>query len=178
MDQKTYSQASLIILAIVEMIPNATREEVIDSSIKSLYLDYFQAAETLDNLLANKLLHASINKGEMEITAMGKPVYRLNLTNEGHAVLKALKNTIPKPIFDFLAQLSQEKNKDKQLIAKYIMDSEQQFFVTLGQENKRETVISLSLTVPTEKMAREICEKWQAEADSIYQKIIQVLLAD
>lgn len=178
MNQENYSDASLIMLAIIEMLPNSTRESIIDSSINSLYLDYFSAAETLESLLKHNLVHASINKGEAETTASGKPVYRLNITNEGHAILKALKNTIPKQVFEFLTQLSEKKAKKEQLIAKYEINANHNFIITLGQENNREKVISLTLTVPTEQMAKQICQKWQNDANTIYQEIFQLLIED
>lgn len=112
MHQVDDSQAALIMLSIIEKQPNSTSENIIDSAINSLYLDYFSAAAALDLLTKQHLIHLSENKSEIEYTALGKPVNRLNITPEGSAVLKALGNTLPNQVQDFLEKLSAHEKKN------------------------------------------------------------------
>ncbi len=173
---KDDSQARLILLAIIENLPNSTREFILDCSVNSLYLDYFTAAAALDTLLKQHLVHDALNKKEAETTADGKPVSRLNITEQGASVLAALKHTLPQQITDFLLQISQEKAKERQLTAHYEMNSEEKFQVHLAQQNKSEIVFAVNLTVPTEKMAQIICRSWLEHAETKYAEIFSILL--
>lgn len=170
------SQAALILLAIIEQQPNLTKENIIDSSVNSLYLDYFSAAETLELLIKQHLVHCSENKSEVEFTALGKPVNRLNITPEGVSVLKALHNTLPKQVLDCLAKLSSFEKKEREILASYQMDSEQSFSVRLEEKDGQRIVFLLELKVPTEKMALEICQSWKEDAINIYQNIFHLLI--
>ncbi|MGB4609156.1 MAG: DUF4364 family protein [Saccharofermentanales bacterium] len=170
------SQAALIMLSIIEKQPNSTSENIIDSAINSLYLDYFSAAAALDLLTKQHLIHISENKSEAEHTASGKPVSRLNITPEGSAVLKALGNTLPNQVLDFLDKLSTLEKKERTLTAHYSEDSEHNFKIKLEQKNHNQIVFSLELNVPTEKMARNICQNWQENAAEIYQALFLLLL--
>ena len=176
MHQVDYSQAALIMLSIIKKQPNSTKEKIIDSAIKSLYLDYFAAAEAL-TLLANRhLIHISENKSEVEYTVLGKPVNRLNITPEGSAVLKALGNTLPAQVLDFISTLSEHEQKERKLTARYFQTGDQNFTVRLQQKDLDHIIISLELNVPAEKMAREICNNWQINATEIYGTIFHLLL--
>ncbi len=176
MQSKDQSQAGLILLAIIDQLPNSTREMILDCSVNSLYLDYFSAAENLETLIQQHLVHDSQNKKEVELTASGKPVSRLNITADGESVLDALRHTLPKQMADYLLTLSQTKAKEKQLIAHYQMTSEENFIVKLSQTHKAITVISIELNVPTEAIARTICQGWLNNAEVKYKDIFSVLM--
>ncbi|NLJ70701.1 MAG: DUF4364 family protein [Clostridiaceae bacterium] len=176
MYQVNDSQAALIMLSIIEKQPNSTSENIIDSAINSLYLDYFSAAAALDLLIKQHLIHLSENKSEVEFTALGKPVNRLNITPEGSAVLKALGNTLPTQVQDFLEKLSTHEQKERTLTAHYSEDSEHNFRIKLEQRNHNQVIFSLELNVPTEKMARNICQNWQNNSVEIYQALFHILL--
>ncbi|HHT24304.1 MAG TPA: DUF4364 family protein [Clostridiaceae bacterium] len=176
MHQADDSQAALIMLSIIEKQPNSTSENIIDSAINSLYLDYFSAAAALDLLTKQHLIHISENKSEAEYTALGKPVNRLNITPEGSAVLKALGNTLPTQIQDFLEKLSTLEKKERTLTAHYSEDSEHNFKIKLEQKNYNQVVFAIELNVPTEKIARNICQNWQKNAVEIYQALFHLLL--
>ncbi|NLM19351.1 MAG: DUF4364 family protein [Clostridiaceae bacterium] len=176
MHQVDDSQAALILLSIIEKQPNSTSENIIDSAINSLYLDYFSAATALDLLTKQHLIHLSENKSEAEYTVSGKPVNRLNITPEGSAVLKALGNTLPTQVQDFLEKLSTLEKKERTLTAHYSEDSEHTFKIKLEQKDHNQIIFSLELNVPTEKMARNICQNWQKNAVEIYQALFRLLL--
>lgn len=178
MQKSDHSQAALILLAIIDKQPNSTKDIIIDSSVKSLYLDYFSAAETLDLLIDQHLVHCSENKSEIEFTALGKPVSRLNISPEGLSVLKALSSTLPKQVLDCIAQLSNSEKKEGQVSADYKMDSEQRFFVQLEEKDDSEILFSLKIKVPTEKMAQNICQNWEKNSVKIYQKIFHLLIKE
>lgn len=176
MQNKDQSQAGLILLAIIDQLPNSTREMILDCSVNTLYLDYFSAAETLETLVQQHLVHDSHNKKEVELTASGKPVSRLNITAEGESVLAALRHTLPKQMADYLLTLSQTIAKEKQLTAHYQMTSEENFIVKLSQTHKTEIVIALKLNVPTEAIARAICQGWLNNAEVKYKDIFSILM--
>lgn len=176
MHQVDHSQAALIMLSIIDKQPNSTQENIIDSAINSLYLDYFSSAEALNLLLNKNLIHIAENKVEIEYTALGRPVNRLNITPKGSAVLKALGNSLPVQVLDFLDTLSQVEKEERDLSARYTEDSEQNFVVILEQKEKSQAIFSLQLRVPTEKIARTICQTWQTNSIEIYQTIFHLLL--
>lgn len=173
---KNNSQARLILLAIIENLPNSTREFILDCSVKSLYLDYFTAAEALDTLLEQHLVHDALNKKELKTTADGQPVSRINITEQGASVLGALRHTLPQQITDFLLQTTCEKVKENQLTAHYKMSSEATFQVHLAEQNRTEIIISIELSVPTEKIAQTICQAWLNHAEIKYAEIFSILM--
>ncbi len=169
------SQASLILLAIIKQIPNATREFVLDCSVNSLYLDYFTAAEAFDALLKQHLIHFSVNKSETEKTVGGKAVSRINLTPEGEAVYNVLESSLPEQLIDYLNRLTHKESKADALKAKYQITGNLDYLVTLSQKNGRENVILLELHVPSEQIAQQICQNWQNKAPALYAEIMKLL---
>lgn len=175
MEASNISEASLIILAIVNNLRNSTKDQVLDAAVKSLYLDYFAAAEALDLVLQKNLLHSAVNKDESTLDSQGRPVSRLNLTPAGQQVLGALLPSLPRQVRKFLDQESRQEAKEKSLTANYRADSEGAYIVRLKQEAGGKLVIDLELTLPNENLARQACQNWRDKSGQIYSQIIASL---
>ena len=118
MQGSNFSEASLIILAIVKNLANSTKDQVLDAAVNSLYLDYFAAAEALDTVTQKKLVHSAVNKGESTLDSKGQPVKRLNLTTAGNQVLEALITSLPQQVWKFLEKENRQVAKAKSLTAR------------------------------------------------------------
>ncbi len=175
MQGSNFSEASLIILAIVKNLANSTKDQVLDAAVNSLYLDYFAAAEALDIVTQKKLVHSAVNKGESTLDSKGQPVKRLNLTTAGNQVLEALITSLPQQVWEFLEKENRQVAKAKSLTASYQIDSEGRYLVRLKQEAAGALVIDLMLTLPSEELAQQACQNWRNNSARIYGQIIRNL---
>jgi hypothetical protein len=181
MERSELATTKLIILYILRRLPAVTLNQLTSLSLDTLYMDYFGFAAAFEGLRADQMLTSAVRKGELSLDAAGHPVVRCDLTERGLAVLEALENKIPLPVLSYLAQESPVWQKDirreRQLTASFDPDANGRYRVRLRQLESENPMVDLSLTIPDKKLARQICDRWLRQPQSMYLGLL-ALLAD
>lgn len=170
----------VIILAICEKLDSLTRQELMETALESMYMDYFQFIELLDELLQEKLLAAAQRKGESRLDARGRAPERFSLTRKGLLVLDTLRDKMPVPVTAYLhrALLARESElkQENSLSAVYNLMPNGRYEVTLELFDQGDRYFSCRLDVPNQTMARGACDRWKTEAGKLYPEFLRLLL--
>ncbi len=103
----------------------------------------------------------------------------LNITQEGTETLQYFENhineTIKKEIHNYLTQKEYSLREEISVLGDYYKATSGEYEAHLIAKEHDITLIDLTLSVPSQKMAATICENWQTKNQEIYQYIIEQL---
>ncbi len=169
----------VILLYICETLDNLTYQELMQTALESMYMDYFQFSALLDELLSENLLAKAQRKAEAARTAQGQPAERYSLTNHGLKVLDTLRQQIPVPVTAYLHKALKERNRNLQnthsVRADWQVRPDGQFEVTLTLHENNTRYFKCQILSPDQANAVRLCEHWEAEAGAVYPEILQLL---
>ena len=105
---------------------------------------------------------------------------RLTNTKEGNETLQFFGNRISDAIREDIAKFfdEQEINLRSQvnITADYYKSTSGEYEVHMVAKEKEVTLVDLTLSVPDETMAEEMCDKWEKQNQEIYQYLMTTLL--
>lgn len=169
----------VILLYICETLDNLTHQELMQTALESMYMDYFQFSTLLDELLAEKLVTGALRKGEDAKTAQGKAPERYSLTQSGLAVLDTLRKQIPLPVTSYLRKTLRDREQnlrdEKSVHADWQILPDGKFEVTLALYEKDQRYFQCQFSVPGEEAAVGLCQRWKNAAGSLYPQLLQLL---
>ncbi len=172
----------LILLHITDQVPGIRRSLLCDAALATLSMDYFDVTQALDELLASRLIHVAVRKGEILHDARDKAVERCDLTEAGQTALKALENQIPPATKRFLSAYLSEGDLDRRLkdtITTRIEPTPSgQYRLTCRQAGDQDGDLTLSLLFPTEDLARKAALAWRERSHEVLTAIIEALLPE
>ncbi|HHY90605.1 MAG TPA: DUF4364 family protein, partial [Clostridiales bacterium] len=100
------------------------------------------------------------------------------LTQKGMSALQYFKNRLSDQLMDEIHRAVEQKKrhllKEMQIIADFTKKNDNEYIVDMKAIENNTSLIELKLNVPSNKQAKQICEKWKKEAPEIYQGIIQL----
>ena len=169
MDYENATQDKLVILHIIKRLSKSiTNLQMVDLILESTGIDYFTLQELLLEL-ENKELIQLINANENRY---------YKITDAGDSMLSSLISLIP----DFLLKrinskinAIQKKIEQKTVIwADYTPESNDEFIVECKISENDQTLVHLTLNVPTKEQAIEICNKWYENPSRYYADIIKI----
>lgn len=169
MDYENATQDKLVILHIIKRLSKSiTNLQMVDLILESTGIDYFTLQELLLEL-ENKELIQLINANENRY---------YKITDAGDSMLSSLISLIP----DFLLKrinskinAIQKKIEQKTVIwADYTPESDDEFIVECKISENDQTLVHLTLNVPTKEQAIEICNKWYENPSRYYADIIKI----
>ena len=169
MDYENATQDKLVILHIIKRLSKSiTNLQMVDLILESTGIDYFTLQELLLEL-ENKELIQLINANENRY---------YKITDAGDSMLSSLISLIP----DFLLKrinskinAIQKKIEQKTVIwADYTPESDDEFIVECKISDNDQTLVHLTLNVPTKEQAIEICNKWYENPSRYYADIIKI----
>lgn len=172
---QSMSDAQLIMMSLVDSCPGLTAEELKQLAVQSLYVDFFQASESLALLLQADLLSETVRQNEQRRDVNGKLLSRIDLTAKGEGVLVTLKNQLPQPVQIYLRQFEDQLQQPAEVIADFEPDPKQGWQVKLGHHNGRYRVIDVDINVPNREQAQLFAANWQKKYAQIYQYLISEL---
>ncbi len=174
--------AKLIILYIVKEFPGIPSQELMEHSVASLYMDYFTYIQALEELRRDRLLHQAARKGETILDAGRRPIERLDITPEGEVVLSFLLPKMPAGIRSYLTAETGNRRSDSHrrsnVQADYSSDANGSFRVRLVLSDGVRKTAEITLTVPSEKSAKEMCRRWKESTADIYTRLLRSLSPD
>lgn len=149
-----------------------TNNELTNFVLENNYMDYFLLQQILSDLINSKFLEI-YTKDEHE---------HYYLTDEGINAINMFKNILP---IYFITEVEnkfnnkQKKAKNKnELFGHYYKKNEDEFVVSFQVLENRNVIFNLSMNVPTEKLAKSICKKWNTSSENIFTSIVKILTKD
>jgi hypothetical protein len=79
-------------------------------------------------------------------------------------------------IEESLKNLRKEIKKNRELVSHYFQRKDKDFTVILQVFEDTITVFSLSINVPTEKLAIKIVQRWKSDPETVYSEIINTIM--
>ncbi len=167
----------LLLLALLQLKPGITAEQLKELAVSSLYTNYFEASEALHLLRQQKLVNRYLPEENTckEFDATGKPIACLELTEQGEAVLNTLSEQIPSPIQSFLKRLVQRQNYQEDIKATFEPDLKRGYQLYLQQAGNFGDIIRLQINVPNVELAQKYAKVWPKSVEEIYASILQIL---
>lgn len=164
------AQDKLKLLYILEYIDiPLTNIEITNCILENNFMDYFSLQQLLGNLCDSKFIKLNSKNGNeyYKIAEAGKEALEMF----GDILPEYFKNEVSSNFSHF----KKEIKRQRELLGHYYKLKEDAYIVNL-QVTENETVIfSLSINVPTENLAKNICKKWDLNPEEIFGSIIKTL---
>ena len=148
-----------------------TNSQLCEFLLDNDYTTYFTAQATISDLVDAQFISMK--------TRNNSSYYKL--TPSGIETLEAFDSSISDGIKQDVQIFLKEKYGDlrhtSEVTANYLPKKNQEFEVELSLKDKKETLIALQLSVPSEIQAELICDHWQKKSNEIYDYLMNTLLA-
>lgn len=170
----------VILLSICEKLDSLTQQELMETALETMYMDYFQFVELLDELRQEHLLAASQRKGEVRLDAAGRVPERFSLTEKGARVLETLRTKIPAPVTAYLHRSLREREtvikNESSVHADYRLQPDGSYEVSLELYEKGLRYFACRFAVPGKTLAEAACARWEEKAAAIYPAVLELLV--
>ena len=146
--------------------------QIVEFFLGKEYTNYFTLQQALNELLEVGLITSETmrNSSRYEITREGEET----LGYFGNSISEAIKTDIDA----FLKENKLRLRNEVGVVADYFKSSGSDYTVNCEIREGRSTLISLSISVPTEQNAEAICKNWQKDNQRIYAYLMQELMRD
>ncbi|QSX06890.1 DUF4364 family protein [Sedimentibacter sp. zth1] len=149
-----------------------TNTEVTNFVLENNFMDYFLLQQIFTNLYESKFIELYIKNGH-------EYYY---LTDEGINAINMFENILPNYFIEEVKSKfdKAQKNlkKKSELFGHYYKKSESEYIVSFQVLENRTAIFNLSMNVPTEDLAKSICQKWNLDSDNIFRNILKILTSD
>ena len=168
--QEPLTLYKLMILYTLDSANSPLRKSLVsDCLIDQDYTDYMTAQTAIGELKDGGFIE-SFSEGNAEW---------LRLTQEGSKTLSLflgnLNEEIRRDCLAYLKKHNMELRNASSVYASYKRSAESQFEVTLTAKDRGVTLIDLRLNVPTEEIAKSVCENWQRKNADLYAYLTEQL---
>lgn len=134
------------------------------------YTNFMTYQEVIGELIDSNLIKSDVVRN----------MTRYEMTKEGEDVLfffgKQLSEGIIEDIDSFIKENKFQMRNEVGITADYYKSSINSYTVECKVQEEKESLIELKLTVPDEKQAISMCEKWKDSNQEIYSFIMKRLL--
>ncbi len=168
----TLAENKVLILYILTLIDNDIRQDDLFKIITSINdINYFFFKQILTDLIDSKLV-GTYTKDEpvIKITSEGKNAYILT-KDVLPGILKLKADNI------FQKEFTSIEN-EASIIAEFIPKNENSYTVKCKIVENNETIFEVKSFVGSRDRAKKIVDNWNKNANSIYPKILNLLLED
>ena len=167
----TFKLYKLIILYMLDMVDfPLTNSQISEFILSEGYTDYFKLQQTISELIEEGFIH--------EESTHSRTFY--HLTEEGEETLYFFREDISPDIrHDIDAFLKAKKYDLKDEVSvksDYYPNSENEYCVHCRVLERGQTLIDLTVTVPTEDQAKSVAGNWAKKNQEVYALIMSNLL--
>ena len=165
------AENKLLILYILNKIKfPIANNQLTEIILEENFLNYF----TLQNYIQDLLSSGFICNVEDDNKK------RLIISSKGIKVLDLFKDRINFRRLDavdkFLENKVENIRKEIAVSAEYTIEAENSFVVNLKIYEAKTVLMDIKLNVPSNKEAREICNRWKTNSSTLYKNIVQALV--
>ncbi len=171
MTQEPLTLYKLIILYMLEQVDfPLTASQVSEFILEQGYTNYLTLQQALSELTEAGLVNAQTTRNRT----------RLTNTREGSEALQFFGNRISDAIRDditsYFAANEVQLRSAVNVHADYYKSTSGEYEVRMVARDKDTLLVDLTLSVPDEGMAQQMCDKWQTQNQGIYQFLMEKLL--
>ena len=134
------------------------------------YASYFVFQQVISELLDSKLITSEVVRNTS--------YYRI--TDDGIETIELFTSKIPVAIIDdidiFLIDNKYELRNQVGTLADYYKSTNQDYVVNCQIKEGHSTLIDLSISVPSEDVAENMCNNWQNMSQELYETIMKMLM--
>lgn len=138
--------------------------------LENNFINYFTLHQYISELVSSGFLKYTEKESK----------HRLIITDKGTKVLAMFKERLSNDkiliIDEYLNRHLDKIKKEISITADYIIEGKNNYMVNLKATENNATLIELKLNVPSNKQARELCNKWKENSSELYSKIMHVLV--
>lgn len=149
-----------------------TNTEITNYILENDYMDYFTLQQLLGDLCDAKFLKLNSKNGSEYYC----------ISEAGEATLDMFGEMLPdyfkNEISTKFARTKKELEHQRELLGHYYKAKDDAYIVSLQVMENSSVIFNLSINVPTEKQAKGICSKWNANPEEIFGSIISTLTSD
>ncbi len=161
----------VIVLYILSRVDEPlTRTQISDFMLERDYTDYLTLQTVFAQLSENGLI--------AEKKAHNRTL--LMLTDEGNATLSMfaseLTDEIRRDIDSYLKSHAKALKQACSITADYHKTAGGSYAANLAIRERRDTLLSLTLSLPDEELARNICDNWTSRHEEIYALLMDKLM--
>ncbi len=147
-----------------------TVKQISDFITGAGYTDYLTLSATISFLKDNNFLTATTKRNRTYLA----------LTEDGANTLKMLKDNLSDSLMEDMNNYLKENKisfKEEYLImSDYSKAEDGRYVATLSVREQTSDLVNISITVPDEEMAIEVCDNWQKKNKDIYKYLVEQLL--
>lgn len=161
----------LIVLTMLSRVDfPLTNAQISDFILSKEYTNYFTLQQVLSELVETGLaeMHTVRNSSYYHLTEKGKET----LNFFGNMVSQAIHDDMDRYFKDNAIALRDEAS----VRADYYPNNNDEYSVRLRVLEKDSPIIDLTLTVPTENQANNLCNNWKKKNQKLYAFLMQELL--
>lgn len=144
--------------------------QISDFMLTKNYTDYFTLQEVLSDLTSSNFIVADVyrNTTQYHLTETGTDTISFFHTR--------ISDGIKKDIEQYLTDNKYELKNEVGTIADYYLSPNHDYIVHCQVKEGDSTLIELSLSVPSEEAANEMCSKWKDSSQEIYDFVMHTLI--
>lgn len=168
---ETYTLYKLIVLYMLDKVDfPLTTSQISEFILDKGYTSYFKLQETLSEMVTSQLLYAE--------TTHNRTLYHLTENGEEtiHFFHSKLSAAIQKDIDEFLKEKQYDLKEESAVKSDYYLNTNHEYEVRCQIMENGFSLIDLKLTVPTEKEAETIANRWTAQSQEVYALLLSKLL--
>ena len=148
-----------------------TNIEITNHILENNYMDYFSLQQILGDLCDSKFIKLNSKNGNEYYS----------ISEAGMAALEMFGEKLPGYFTNEIANnfsfFKKELKKQRELIGHYYKRNDE-YIVSLQVMENESVIFNLSVSVPTEILAKNICKKWDSSPEEIFGSIIKTLTSD
>ena len=162
----------IVLYALSRVEHPLTKSQLIDFFLEKDYTDYLTLQSVFAQLTEAGFLSQEQNRNRT----------RLSLTEEGKNTLSLFDNElteeIKKDVDQFLRSNALSLRQVAFVTADYHMDpkNSKAYLAELSLKEQGHTLLSFTLSLPTEQLAESVCKKWEACHEDVYSAVMSQLL--
>ena len=163
----------LIILFLLDKVDfSMTNTQISDFILEKDYTNYFNIQQSLSELIEAEFV---------TIESIGHNSH-YRITESGRETLSFFGHMIPTGIqedsLSYLHKNQYSLRNEVSTLSEYYEAKKGEYIVRLRVIEKEESIIDLSLTVPTAEEASKICNNWKLRSQQVYAHVLTTLLKE
>ena len=168
--QDTLTLYKLIVLYMLDRVAfPLTAAQIRDFILEQEYTDFLTLQQVFAELKDAGMLTSQVmgNRTQLSITEDGVQTL--------HYFDSRISPATKQDIDEYLLKNEMTLRNEVSVQSRYYKSTSGEYEANLIAKDRTITLINLTLSVPTEEIARGICENWQNKNEAIYQYLIQEL---
>ena len=163
-------------LMIIYMLDNLdfplTNSQLSEFFVNEGYTDYFHLQQAINELIESEFIRGEVIRNTTSY----------HQTESGKEVLEMFDTKIPDAIKDdilaYFAENKYQLRRESEITADYYPLNRGEYMVTAQIKERGNILMELNINVVSKEQAVAICDSWTRKSDSVYSKVMEMLLLD